>query len=357
MDISIDTSAVQTVIPEKPNAVRREFLTELPTPGHFLFILDNSAMEKWERCPTSLMYYLVYGREAHARNAALSFGSSIHLGAEQIGRAQGAVEDQLETAKRVVNFFAENPTPVDEYRTPTTALEVLAHYRVRCEMPDYQWEILRDREGALLVEIPFELPLGVLEVNAEIKLPNWPEPKFVSEVHVAWSGRIDKIVAVNGKTRIVDHKTTSIDGDQFVQSFQLASQTIGYVWAGQQLYPELDVSGFCLDAMRLKKPAIGAGLMDKGPRGGQPALQFFRAYFDYTTKRTNEWAANALAKTEDIVHCLVRGFFPMFTHHCFNKYGRCQYHDVDLLDNSETRIRMLTSDAYKEVTWDPTADR
>jgi hypothetical protein len=215
---------------------------------------------------------------------------------------------------------------------------------------------LSDNVGTI-IERPFELPLGVLVMDAWIKLPNWETPKYVKEIHVAWAGRIDRIVGSEPFNRVQDHKTTSIGGDQYIQSFQLSTQTLGYVWAARQMWPDLDIRGFQLNAIHLKKPSGSTGLMSKGPRGGEPALNFFRANYDYPPQRINEWQENMMMIIDDFAHNLVRGHFPMYTNHCFNKFGRCPYFDVCSIDNPEVRIRMLHSDAFKPVTWDPTSGR
>lgn len=365
----IPMTSVQThELPQLILRPRRELLTPLSEPGEFLLVIDNSSIETFTTCPTYAMYHLVYAREAHARNAALTFGGAVHVGMECIEEREGKswkfpyetrvdnVWTETDTAQSVLRYFTENPTPPDEYRTPTCTLEVLAHYRVRKTFPDYQWRVLSDDKG-LLVERAFELPLGVLEVNEEIQLPHWPTSQFVKRIHVAWSGRIDLVVESNFKNRICDHKTTSIAGDQFVQDFQLSNATIGYLWAGQQLWPELDISGFVLNTIHLKRHKPGTPLTLKGPRGGDPPLNFFRAYFDYTPERVKQWEENALVLVEDFVHCMVRNFYPMHTKWCFAKYGKCSYHDVCTIDNPTVRLRMLQSDAFKDVTWNPTADR
>jgi hypothetical protein len=374
LDISLDLGSVQLTSPLSPVAEPRKFLTLIPdTTDEYLLIIDNTAAEKIMMCPTMAMYYLYYRREGHARNAALVFGGAVHEGLELLLHGAGEVRVQdgswtrianpntdEEFTKRINNaittFFTNNPAPPDEYRTVNNAIEVLRKYRERANLPDYEWSVLSDNRG-LLIERAFELPLGVLGVDTNIRLPEWDTERFVSRIHVAWSGRIDLVAQTNGRNRIVDHKTTSIAGDNFTQDFLLANGTQGYVWAGQQLWPELDISGFCLNAIFLKKPAAGVSISSVGPRGGKPALDFFRAYYDYSSQRLSEWADNALTVVEDFVHCLVRQRFPMYTKQCFNKYGKCSYHDVCTIDDSETRVRILMSDAFKPVTWDPTTGR
>lgn len=353
IDINLDLSQVVTHVPDAASAVVRELLTPIPgLPDEYLLILDNSAGEKWQMCPTMARFYLVEGREAHARNAALVFGGVVHVGLESLLRSQ----DDVALCASMLKYWGENPSPPDTYRTLNNAVEVIKHYRTRATLPDYGWVIQSDDSG-LIIERPFELPLGVLEVNATIKLPTWDSPRHVRRVHVAWAGRIDVVAHTNGRHRVVDHKTTKIAGDQFIQDFQLSSQTRGYVWAAQQLWPDLDITGFCLNAIHLKEPAAGKGLMERGPRGGEPALNFFRAYFDYEAESLEEWATDALTICGDFVHALVRDYFSMHTKQCFNKYGKCQYHDVCTITNKAVRLSLLRSDAYKQVTWNPTNDR
>ena len=366
-DLSLDTSA--PVLPPPDASPRRQLLTPLPEPGHFLMVIDNSSCEKFVTCPQSAYNYLVLGREPHAKNAALVFGGAIHSGLEAL--LLGKSED--EQNQIILKFFADHPAPPDEYRTEANCLEVLRHYRQRSTFPDYEWQLQTDERGPL-VERAFELPLGVVEVNDKVKMP-WLSREqaellvanpynadgeieiFVIKIHVAWSGRMDAIANVNGMNRVVDHKTTSIAGDQVIQDFQLSNQTIGYVWAARQLWPSLDVRGFCVNFIHLKKSVKGCGLMDRGPRGGDPALNFFRAFFQYSDERLAWWHDNALTIVSDFIHCLARNSFPSHTKWCFGKYGKCPYHDVCCQDSAEVRSNMLRTEMFKNVTWNPTANR
>ncbi len=360
---TIPTSAT-TLIPPAPSGARRPLLTPLPEPGHFMLVLDNSSAEKFVTCPQSAYNYLVLGREAHARNAALTFGGAVHAGLEK--HLLGEPPEVSDAA--VVKFFTDNPAPPDEYRTVENALAVMKHYRVQAMMPDYDWDVLSDEKGPL-VERAFELPLGVLNVDAWISMPWLTEEQLdsletvwdndrgvlvrVSAIHVVWSGRIDAGVRAHGMARVCDHKTTSIAGDQVIQDFHLSNQTIGYVWAAQQLWPEHAFSGFLVNFIHFKKPTGSGPINAPGPRGGPPALNFFRAYFEYTPERLSWWAENALTIVEDFVHCLVRNHFPSHTKWCFGKYGMCPYHPVCTQDSEAMRTALIKSDMYRTVTWNP----
>ena len=97
--------------------------------------------------------------------------------------------------------------------------------------------------------------------------------------------------------------------------------------------------------------------MDRGPRGGDPALNFFRAFFQYSDERLSWWQNNALDIVSDFIHCLARNSFPSHTKWCFGKYGKCPYHDVCCQDDAAVRSNMIKSEMFKDVTWNPTANR
>lgn len=352
--------------PPESSAPTRKLFREIPDlPDEYLLVIDNSSLEVWKLCSYAARNYLVLHREGHARNAALVFGGAVHLGLESLYRGESLNAAQA----RAVKYFTDNPVPPGDYRTAAVASEVLQHYELRARQPDYAWQILSDSSGPL-IERAFELPFAVFEVDAEISVPEWETPRYVKRIHVAWSGRIDVVTCANERNRVTDNKTTSIGSDDFIQSFQLSSQTRGYVWAGQQIWPELSISGFCLNALWLKRPAKGStswngSLVDKGPRGGDPALQLFRKYFDYHPSAIEQWRRDTVAHIEDFITCLIRNHFPTNDRSCFNKYGRCQFHDACTMfadpanaDGAElARVRFLNSSAYKAVTWNPTHER
>ena len=168
IELTIDLPAAH---PPQPKGELRPLLTPLPQEGHYLLVIDNSAMEHFTRCPTAGLYQLVHRREAYARNAALTFGGALHEAlASLLRRLPEAEQDQA-----ILQYFAENPAPPDEYRTAPLALQVMRHYRARQALPDYEWSVLSDDQGEPLIERPFELPLGVLEINTRLQLPDWPQ--------------------------------------------------------------------------------------------------------------------------------------------------------------------------------------
>jgi hypothetical protein len=382
---SMLTIQTPTIPPLPVGALRRPLLTPLDEPGHFLLVLDNSSAEKFTTCPTAARNYLVLEREGAARSAALTFGGAVHAGLEKL--LLGADSSAQDAA--IANYFTNHPCDLDSYRTVNNALAVIDSFRRRVQMPDYSWTILSDDAGPL-IERAFELPLGVLKVDGVIDMPwttfeysslvnsveeeeqqKWynaldirarlskalqngmKSPRYVSHVHVAWSGRTDLIANWNGENRVVDHKTASDKRYANPEEYFLSNATIGYVWAAQQLWPDLNVTGAAINFLVFKKPT-GTGPIDQpGPRGGEPSLSIFPAFFHYTPERLSWWKHNTMTIVSDFIHCLVRNDFPMHTKWCFGKYGTCPYHPVCCEDNADIRESLLQSAMYRNVTWNP----
>lgn len=333
---------------------RRPLLTPIPDlSNEYLFVIDHSSLEKFITCPVAARNYLVLGREARGRNAPLVFGGAVHQGLESLLKSQ-SIDEQTSAIAR---YFLDNPldSSYPDYRTAVVAQQVLQHYRQRALLPDYEWTILTDLDTLPIIERAFELPLGVLELDETLHTATGEV--FVSKLHVAWSGRTDAIAECFGKRCVVDHKTTSILTPDYIQSYLIASQTIGYVWAAQQLWPHLGVDHFCLNLIYLKKPTGSSGyersLVERGPRGGDPSLSFQRHYFRYTPERVEQWTANTLAIVSDFIHCLARNFFPVHTAWCVNKFGMCPYYEACRQDNKEVEKNVLMSNAFSQVTWNP----
>src|SRR6266478_10172445 len=105
IDISLPLSST-SVIPVEAVRPRREFLTHIEA-NDYLLVMDNTAAEKVIRCPTAGYYYIIRGREPHAKNAALTFGVAIHAGVEAFFKGgNDYAQDNL-----IRNYFLENPAP------------------------------------------------------------------------------------------------------------------------------------------------------------------------------------------------------------------------------------------------------
>jgi len=396
---NLNLSQTLTEIPDPIDNVRRPFLSPIEgEPGNFLLVLDNTSLDHIKRCHRNAWQYLVLGREAHARNSALTFGGAIHEGLELFHTWQWTRNHPShDTAmieysygkeaqdRAILNYFSLNPIPPDilayDHRTPVAALEVMKHYRAQSNVelhPDYELEILADDEGPI-IERSFEIPMAVLDLslslwdlakilNQETWITSATTPKTPVRIHLAWSGRIDLICSINGRPRVLDHKTSSIDTPDYFRGFELSSQVRGYVWAAQQLWPDIKPKSFVHNGIFFKKPNktnSSASLIARGAKGGEPPLAFKRTYYpsnvnsEYSDTDLSRWKRDTILLIEDFLHSVSRGVYPMNDANCVVKYGMCPYHDVCTLacDNEPAAMKYLMSPAFKPVTWNPTNPR
>lgn len=339
--MNIELHNVHTTTPTKGN--RRPLLNHLDGNDYVLQI-DNTSLETFNTCPRSAYYRLVRGRVTPT-SAALQYGSAIHAGLE---RWYSTVDSDFSDQQREVMMledavadFGDFDSGFNEWRTPDRACDTLQKYIRHYGEEDF--DILDDH-----VETPFSLPLGVVPFDGFVKAEYIDKPigatpeglVHVDGIHVYWTGKIDLCVKRQGAHWIVDHKTTSMLGPTFWEHFHLSNQTIGYVWAANQMFGER-FAGLGVNCIASRKPT----------KTGTPT-EFHRQYFPYRDDQVEEWETNTMHLVADFLANLRRDYFPMTTAWCMGKYGKCKYHDVCTLPLAQ-RDSLLYSDIYSDNTWTP----
>jgi len=322
---------------------KRPLLTRLPdTKADWVLQLDNTTLSIMQTCFRAVKHYAIHRRQRPDRSA-LIMGGAIHKGLEVIYR-DGM--DQVAKAKQaILTHFEQNPYNfVGEWRTPSFAIDAFTEY------VEY-WQIMDTLKPITpsWVEKAFSLNIGSFPINThlpysydQLTCEQGEDRIFIENLHVQWCGKIDLVVQNDsGQFFVVDHKTTSIGGPTFFEDFILAQQTHGYMWAGQKILNEF-FAGFILNALILRKPAKIKG---KGN-------EFDRKTYYYTQESIDDWELDIKQTIDNFVHALIHNAFPKGTAWCMGKYGKCQYHDVCTLPNTQQAI-MLFSDMYANVTWSP----
>lgn len=330
----------------------RPALEVMPSkPDCYIYRIDNSTLEKWQTCPRAAEQYIINGREKPG-SPALNFGSGAHVGWEVLGRG-GLNDVALQAAKEAVTeHFLTNPQPEGEYRTLEYCVDMLEKYVKK-------WSLSRcsvvEHDGTKLVEFPFSLCIGEIEVNTDLAYTasqllgkqacednrkNEGEQLYVKRLYFFWSGKVDQIVEFDDRRWVMDHKTTSMGGATFYADFELSQQTIGYVWAARQMF-DFEIEGFLLDAAFCRR-------VTKTGKG----LEFDRQFFTYSEWHLQEWMDDIKSQIGSFIDQLVAGYFPKKTKWCMGKYGACPYHDVCTLPPDQRKV-MLNSSAYGNVTWSP----
>lgn len=330
--------------------------TPHPTePDSYVFRIDNSTLTKFQTCPRSAEFYVLYRRTSNTK-VALVFGGAVHKGLESL-YLHGFNPDGLAIGEsRILQHFRDNPV-VQDWRTDVHAVTCLRKYYNEYK-DDTTIKVLNTPSGEPFIEKSFDVELGHIDVDDEL---HYPVEKLVGKaiadtlpnkhwlkirrIYVHFIGRLDLLVQyVDGKKRVADHKTTTMLGDTFFDSFILDQQPTGYVYACEQIFGERP-DGFLLNALALRKPTPS----------GKP-FEFHRKYYNYSAAQVEEWRQDFISLTSDFLSHAFRGYFPKSTPWCFGKYGACPYFEVCRLPK-EHRLSMLNTSAYMDVTWDPTADQ
>lgn len=348
---SLPTSLIAT-----PSRQHRRLLTEV-SPGHYELCIDNTTLEKMLTCPRSFELYAVYGRDTLKKDA-LNYGSALHHALELFYLADDQSDPDLlgRMQDKVMQHFAANPCSYDEWRNADHALEAVRRYvnwRKQCPV----WTPII-HEGRKMVEVPFKLTLtehrpkvnpmaflGAYDYDLICTTELSREERATATEYVItiyWTGKIDLVIRKDGMLWPIDHKTTSVEGATFYQSFLLSSQLMGYSWACQQLLGE-PVAGAIVDALIGRRPT---------ERGKGIPYENKAFPVDFTQAQLAEWKRDTCEHVDTLLSRLFKGYFPKQTAWCVGKYGLCPYHDVCTMSPA-AQPAILMSGQYTERTWNP----
>ena len=275
---------------------------------------DNTRIATYKENPREyfLRHVLHWTVESSHKAVPLVFGGSWHAGMDAVWGAgvDASNKDRVELA--MINF--RNEWELNNYkwnlsleeqeelgaRTPGTAHEMYYNYIA-------QREAILKNSRTLGIEQPIAMPF-----------PDMKDTWYV--------GKLDKVIEYNGMIHILEHKTTSIyrikgnfDND-YLESWNTASQVKGYQMAGSIYYPKLqDVWVDC--ALVHKKVHDGFKFV--------PVSHRWELLKSWITS-TRRWIEEIQRETEEYerVGDLSLGTFRMNDDACYTKYGRSPFLDI-----------------------------
>ena len=258
-------------------------------------------------------------------------------------------------------------------------LSVLKLYEQRYLHDDWHKKIV-EHEGKPFIERPFKIELCTVPVNGTLayqahqlvsgwtqeemltthsdfpsgKRPYWFQkeqmithcdsetyPLPVRNLHIIFTGRIDTALHDSNLIWVMDNKTSSMGGKRFEDAFQLSLQTRGYTWALQKILG-VPVAGLIMNALVIKPPTLKV----------QNNTELTRHTYFYTQDSLDEWEENMSAIVSDLVHCLVRGYFPQTGRSFKSPCDMCDYSTNCSLPRPQ-RAADLSSELFRDVTWSP----
>lgn len=297
-------------------------------------LIDNSSLEQFTTCPRAALYSVARKLRPSGERVPLIFGGIIHKILETRYRAITALHAQTSQVTAMMLAVAEREfatwaPPEDEFRNYSCAVEFIRRYED--EYPFESFEVLRQKDGSPMIEVPFALPLGELD-DGSGKI-----------IKVLWTGRIDMAYRSQngGGVYVLDHKTTSVMGPNFRNQFEISHQMYGYAWAAEQLIGE-PVQAVVINGLGIRKPS----------KTGK-AFEFTRPVIPVSRNLLEEWKTDCLHIVSDFIEMCRRGYLPKHTAWCVGKFGECPFRKVCTLDTEDQREMMLNSGEFQKNEWSP----
>jgi len=306
--------------------------------------IDNSEYTTWDSCFVQGMYSGALRRMNARARAPLAFGGAVHAGLDKFlvlfsqgGLSFRDIMEQTHTAALADAATSNLDGLGDPARNSRTLVSLLDSYCLEYSRVDSMRFTILSIDGQPAVEQSFVVPLGKFACITS----TWG----AQEINVNWSGKIDIISKYDNAICPVDHKTTSVMGEKFIDDKVRGSQMLGYTYASRylshRLFNDLPVFGVRINALAMRK-------------GGYEFKLFDIPFPDW---KVGEWQSETLLSIQNLVEqldkFLVRGEAVPTREHCVTKYGKCQFFDV--CDTPATmRDRILFDDSYFfKSDWSP----
>jgi hypothetical protein len=269
--------------------------------------LANSEYEPIDACPAKGAF-AVLARRVSARNQiALVFGDAFH-GAMEAHLLGKPVDEQINIA--LTRARNNNMGQFEDAKRNYGSLETLIRiYNAEYEMRITKFKPFMLDETTPAVEKTFELPLGHVYAyhgNGE-----------TIKIDVIIRGKLDLLSYwKDGKPWVVDHKTTSIMGEQFTADKMRGSQFILYVMGARTLVPHNPVGGCVINAACIRAKN----------------MEFKTFDLPFPQWQLDQFKMNFLLRVQgwlrDIYLGLESGDMLTNRQSCVTKYGKCAYFDV-----------------------------
>jgi len=296
--------------------------------------MDNSEFSYWDGCFNSGLYYGMLKRVPSRSRAPLAFGAAVHTGLEAffLGRETWLAEALATAAQE----------ELDEMGDPKRNTRVLENL-----LTSYIMEYSRHRDMtfniinvglAKGVEKSFTVPLGSTQVSTQ---------NFGGDIaiDILWDGKIDLITDYEQAIWPVDHKTTTVMGEKFVDDKVRSSQMLGYTYATRYLSKTLlndrPVGGCRINALAMRSAGFEFKVFD----------------IPYADWKVAEWQQETIQAVHDMVAKIDRfistGEAAPTRQHCVTKYGKCPYFDVcDTTPNMRDRF-IFDENFFYVSDWSP----
>ena len=299
--------------------------------------VDNFTLAQWN-CPAK--YDLRINRQIVPlkKKPSLSVGGVLHYALAEWYRTG----DRVATLQSVIDHWPE-VMPSDDFRTKEYALKVMAAYMI--EYPTENWKILQGADGPI-VEKAFTIDTGMFLECQECGGYMGGDDQATGRCSncgtdlesILYGGILDLGIDFSEMLYVGDHKSTTVlgkdDSTYYFLQYKPDNQMTGYIWGLGKL-TNRRVGGALVNAI---------GLYKSGD------VKFKRYITARNQFEINEWLCGVRAKCNEIKRAKRTGYYRLETSQCMN-YGRCEYHDIHVLNDPVSREKRIESD-YVRQAWD-----
>lgn len=307
--------------------------------------IDNTALKLFQACPLKFKTRMVDHWTSRYKSGALGYGGAVHEGLK--AWYQGALDgltllQRVEAAEHAIEVSWPSEHPVDDYRTKSKAMELMAKY-----IQEYTQESFQ----ILMVEVPFSYEIGrYITYCPECQHDNniWASATEVRSSCIVcgqnlepieYGGIFDTLVQYGAGSMstiyILEHKTTSQLGGLYFRQYDLDNQISGYTFGAQGATGKL----------------VGGAIVNALCTTSSGKISFKREIIGRTSADIERWRDDVAATCNEIKRCERNGHWRITSDHCMNKYGLCEYQSVHVLSNPDEQRRRLEVDYIKEP-WD-----
>lgn len=274
---------------------------------------DNTKLDAFLRCPRYYYFRHVLNLSGRGRKIAAEFGIGIHQGLDVHYRG-GKLEEMYE------GFHSKFEGEGDKYRTPEIGRFILSYYHKNYPVEDEPFEIIHVEQG-------FEIILGVDGAG----------------VPLHYYGRMDLIAKLaNYGIIVIDHKTTTVMNDAYMESKDPNRQATGYIITADEYYE--DVYGFMLSGIGIPRVTKKDGIKEPDIRR------------ELTTRNKYEkadWVNETIHIVSQIDACHGAGIWPESAPNACRKWNiPCTYTSLCRQKVPLPRIRIYSTE-FIEDEWVP----
>lgn len=280
---------------------------------------DSTSMSLFKTCPRKYFYKMIQEWRSKTEAIPLAFGILYHssLEAYDISRCNGESHETAQ-ALAVKTALTLNPTfQGDDYRNPFTLVRSIVWYTEQFRDDPISTIILANNKPA--VELSFRFNLSAIAPDGE--------PYILC-------GHLDKLCILNGKTWVLDRKTTKNSLSPSYFSNFLPDQQMSQYQFGANIIQNQPVSGVIIDAAQV----------------GVSFTRFQREIIQRTPAQLDEWHRDLLLFLEQAESCAAAHYWPMNDNSC-SKFGGCEFRPVC---SKDPKVREIFLEAdFEKAQWNP----